>query len=438
MKILKPKLFIISLFLIFAFCGLNTVIATGEKKKIIVDSYSATVAWVTDKPSTSQVEYGRDAACGSRTEEDINLVTYHKVTLHNLTPATLYHYRVKSKDGLGNEAVSRNFTFATLKEPPRDAPPQISDVEAEAIVAAGPEAPVASGTAKKAGQLVKKEEPIQKALIQRGGLLLKKGKLQVEPSFTYAHVSANNITIDGYTILPVLVIGTIQKLETKRDILISTLAARYGLKDDLQLDFKVPFRYQFNRESSGSTSETTEKGGGLGDIQGGLFYQFAYEKGAMPDMICGVTVKSRTGREPYGRNIGTGTGHWAIKGSVVAVKSSDPAILFAKIGYGYNIQRKNIPNYGTIRPGDTYEYGMGVAFALNYQLAISLQLEQSIGTKMRLNHNPVPGSFTNVVNFKYGATWAINKNFSCEVSATNGLTTDAPSFVLDISFPYTF
>ena len=114
------------------------------------------------------------------------------------------------------------------------------------------------------------------------------------------------------------------------------------------------------------------------------------------------------------------------------------AILFAKLGYGYSFERDNIPNYGKIKPGNTFEYGLAVAFALNYRLALSLQLEQAIGTKLRLNDTPVPGSFTNVVNFKYGVTWSFNKNFSCEISASNGLTTDAPSFVLDISFPYKF
>ncbi|MFH1678279.1 MAG: transporter, partial [Candidatus Omnitrophota bacterium] len=166
--------------------------------------------------------------------------------------------------------------------------------------------------------------------------------------------------------------------------------------------------------------------------------QFAYEKGLIPDLIAGLTVKSRTGKEPYGRDIGLGTGHWAVKGSIVAVKSSDPAILFSRLGYTHNIERNDIPDYGSVKPGDSFEYSLGVAFALNYQLALSLQLEELITTKMRMNNESVPGSFTNVVNFKYGITWSVSKDFSCDISASHGLTEDSPNFVLEVRFPYTF
>lgn len=128
----------------------------------------------------------------------------------------------------------------------------------------------------------------------------------------------------------------------------------------------------------------------------------------------------------------------------MAVKSSDPAIIFSGLGYTWNIERDisekdTVGNeYGTVDPGDTFNYNLGVAFALNYQLALSLQLEQAITTSMRMNHTPVPSSFTNVVNFKYGITWSISKDFSCDITATHGLTTDSPNFSLEIRFPYTF
>ena len=425
------------------------VSAAKNSSDVILNSYSATITWVTDKPSTSQIEYGINTSYNTITPLDTNLVTYHKVTVSSLTPSTLYHYRIRSKDAYGNEALSGDLKFVTLKEPPRDRPPQISDVEAESIVATGAVGQVEkkstpaqeagqSATAQEASQLVKKEEPIEKALIQKGGVLLRKGKLQIEPSFTYAHVSANRIAISGYTIFPVLVVGEINSEEVKRDIFIQSLACRYGLKNDLQVELRVPFRQQLERISVSTTSETTRSSSGLGDIEGGIFHQFAYEKGVMPDLVAGLSVKSNTGKEPYGRDIGLGTGHWAIKGSLVAVKSSDPAILFSKLGYTYNIKRNDITDYGTVEPGQSFDYGLGIAFALNYQLAISLQLEQSLTTKMIINHQSVPSSFTNVANFKYGFTWSMSKNFSCDVSATHGLTTDAPNFALEVRFPYTF
>ena len=73
----------------------------------------AQVKWNTDEVSTSQVEYGLTTSYGSTTPEDTALVTAHTVQLTGLIPSTLYHYRVKSKDGANNPAVSGDYTFTT-------------------------------------------------------------------------------------------------------------------------------------------------------------------------------------------------------------------------------------------------------------------------------------------------------------------------------------
>ena len=44
-------------------------------------------------------------------------VLTHHVRLAGLTPNTTYHYKVMSKDSVGNLAVSEEYTFTTLKAP---------------------------------------------------------------------------------------------------------------------------------------------------------------------------------------------------------------------------------------------------------------------------------------------------------------------------------
>src|SRR6185295_2507417 len=58
---------------------------------------------------------------GSATTLDVTLVTAHSQGLSGLVPATLYHYRVKSRDAAGNLAVSGDFTLTTAA-PPVQAP----------------------------------------------------------------------------------------------------------------------------------------------------------------------------------------------------------------------------------------------------------------------------------------------------------------------------
>jgi hypothetical protein len=83
-----------------------------------VGGSGTTVSWTTDEPATSQVEYGTTPAYGSSTTLDASLATSHSQSLPGLSPSTLYHYRVKSRDAGGNLATSGDFTFTTPAAPP--------------------------------------------------------------------------------------------------------------------------------------------------------------------------------------------------------------------------------------------------------------------------------------------------------------------------------
>ena len=74
---------------------------------------AATVSWTTDEPATSQVQYGTTTAYGSQTALDSTLVTAHAQVLTGLSPNTVYHYRVLSRDGAGNLSTGTDSTFTT-------------------------------------------------------------------------------------------------------------------------------------------------------------------------------------------------------------------------------------------------------------------------------------------------------------------------------------
>ena len=78
-----------------------------------ITTNSAVISWTTDRPATSQVNYGRTTSYGKYTMEDSALVTEHSVTLTGLTPAAGYHYRVISREGSGFETISNDGIFTT-------------------------------------------------------------------------------------------------------------------------------------------------------------------------------------------------------------------------------------------------------------------------------------------------------------------------------------
>lgn len=77
-----------------------------------VTDTAATVCWNTDDSATSGVDYGVTTAYGSAVT-NATLSRRHALTLSGLTPATTYHYRVRSRNTAGLETVSEDFTLTT-------------------------------------------------------------------------------------------------------------------------------------------------------------------------------------------------------------------------------------------------------------------------------------------------------------------------------------
>lgn len=90
-----------------------------------VTSASANVAWQTNVPATSQVEFGTSTAYGTTTALDSTLVTNHQQGLQSLKPSTVYHFRVRSRDANNNEAIGPDQTFTTASVPD-STPPSVS------------------------------------------------------------------------------------------------------------------------------------------------------------------------------------------------------------------------------------------------------------------------------------------------------------------------
>src|ERR1017187_8698812 len=79
-----------------------------------ITASGATITWITDKNSDSQVAYGATAAYGSVSVLDPAPVTSHTINLTELAASTTYHYKVVSYDAQGVMAQSGDFTLTTL------------------------------------------------------------------------------------------------------------------------------------------------------------------------------------------------------------------------------------------------------------------------------------------------------------------------------------
>lgn len=86
----------------------------SELKISNITDFSTTITWQTDRPATSQVEYGETDSYGSIASASKEPATKHSSTLIGLKPKTAYHFIVKSKDTFGKEAASEDRIIITL------------------------------------------------------------------------------------------------------------------------------------------------------------------------------------------------------------------------------------------------------------------------------------------------------------------------------------
>lgn len=98
----------------------------GISPKVEVTGTTAKVSWTTDKKANGTVGFvadkdyratAADPYILSASDPDINS-SVHEVNISDLSPATTYHYQVRSKGLIGPEARSKDATFVTASELP--------------------------------------------------------------------------------------------------------------------------------------------------------------------------------------------------------------------------------------------------------------------------------------------------------------------------------
>ena len=86
----------------------------GSIQALEITSTSAKIVWATDEGSSSQVRYGVGNT-NSLTTKSSTLTTFHQVTMTGLTPFKFYTFQVISIDKFGNESISVETVFRTLR-----------------------------------------------------------------------------------------------------------------------------------------------------------------------------------------------------------------------------------------------------------------------------------------------------------------------------------
>lgn len=298
------------------------------------------------------------------------------------------------------------------------------------LVSAACPAPVtaAEARASSGGEETEAQTALERTLIERGGLLVPPWALEVQPGVSY-------FLIDTEQAVPS---GTGFVLQSRRrDILVPALTLRLGLPWRLQVEGRVPWRYERERVTVAGVQEETTEDFGLSDVQTALSAQLLGERGWVPDVLASARYKSTTGVGPFETTPGelaTGTGFHAVQAALTAVRSRDPVVFFADASYTANISRET--PLGRVDPGDVLGFQLGLILAVNPVTSLSAAFEQRFTRHTDINRVQVPGSSENIPILRLGASYVLGRDVSLDFTVGIGLSEDAPdvevTFVLPI------
>ena len=303
------------------------------------------------------------------------------------------------------------------------------------------------------------------------GVMTPQGQFEVEPSFSYAQNSANRISILGFTQVPAILVGIIEAEDADYTTFVGALAVRYGLTDRIELELRAPWVYRYDSITkriavpAGGGDETrtlTSSGGGLGDIEAAIRYQFNLE--SSPYWIGGLRVKSDTGRSPFDQEIdvngifkdpATGSGSWSLEPGLTMIYPLDPAVIFVTGGYTWSMETDaaryrvvkipdtlenevvRLPGSDKVDLGDSFFIGMGMGFAVNNSLSFSLGINHRTVFESSLNGNKT-GKVLQLDSLTTGFSLAVSERTSLNLSLQAGLTEDAPDVQLNFGMPIRF
>lgn len=300
------------------------------------------------------------------------------------------------------------------------------------------------------------ERPELPVLTETGGVLIGKGNLIIEPSFEYTHSSVSHVDISGFSILPAIMLGSLDIYQKSRDSFTTALTMRYGLTNRFEFDVKVPWVYRDDsvvRRSQGEEAydDTVygSHGSGLGDIEVGLHYQLNSGRGGWPYLVANLRVKSDTGSDPFDMSVDpssgleeelpTGSGFWAFEPSLTWILPIDPAVFYGNISYVWNVKRDVGHVLGEIDPGDSIGFSFGTAIALNDRLSLSLGYDHSFVNKTTINGVDLPGADRlQVGSLVFGTSLKLTEKTSLNISTAIGATRDAPDVQVLVRFPVEF
>jgi hypothetical protein len=274
------------------------------------------------------------------------------------------------------------------------------------------------------------ERALERALVQKGGLVVRPWGIEVVPELSFAHA-------DGTAPAAASAGGGV--FGARSEVLTGTVTLRVGLPLDVQVEAEAPFVFSRLTPGGEDADSPAAEGGGLGDVRLGVTWHALRGRSSVPDVLLGGFWKSRSGETAFddpSRRVPLGTGIEQFGGTLALVKAVDPVVLLATGTYAVSAPRW-IPE-GWLEAGDTFGASAGAVLAVSPETSLSFALEAQHARPLQLDGATIYRSDRTSAVFRIGvATMASRRGFF-EVNLGMGLTSDVPQFEIALATPLQF
>jgi hypothetical protein len=275
--------------------------------------------------------------------------------------------------------------------------------------------------------------------------LIKKGAFQLIYDLNYAYIGQDKINTD-------LASGsaTLFNIENVNShTLTNTFSLDYGLLNNLTGNFTLPIvsKYTQSQVLDGTSNS-------FGDMSFGARFQPFEAKRDSVSITTNAGLRLPTGTSPYkvvaGSGIATGSGVTAFSGGINVNKIVDPVAIFGSFNLTYSRPATKLSQVmgskilTEVRPGLTFGFGAGFAYALSYAITTSVSFQESIaaGSKLRftdgINTYAVRTTPQTSGVLSLGLGYRLSPKTTLNTSVGIGLTANSPNFTLDMTLPLSF
>ena len=281
------------------------------------------------------------------------------------------------------------------------------------------------------------EKAFAKKFEEQGNLLLPPYTQQIDIQLSSAHFANDKIIIDGFTIVPVLVVGDIVSERIRRNRYTTTLAWRMGLPQGFQIDARMPWSYLETSIVRADSVEENHFDTGFGDLELGINYQISTPSQITINQLLGLRWKTNSATDPYKIKSPeyevTGSGFNTLSLFYTVVDIRDPLAFFGNLSFSKSLP-SNKP-IGRVKPGNRLGYTLGMNMAINLESTINISFSHQWSNHTSLNKASIAGTrFTSAV-LSAGINQHLFDDHELNIQLGIGLTEDSPDFTIQFGIP---